>query len=195
MKEDHPLGPGPRAPDIKRLKRYSIELRARLAPNSDVENLTFHLVRHKDETDAIDKKGGWEVASTQAAEVLVDEFASAVGIADDRGTPTPLDFPIRKPCVVALRLMGDFWRFAETDAVKTKEDYKDGQKHRYYGLRSHGDHAVSFCTLEPIHKDPAKPKGEAHKINLYVEFIDDQRRVTLPVILDPDIENKGDDDP
>lgn len=77
-----------------------------------------------------------------------------------------------------------------------RERLKEWGDNRYYHLRGHAPsgspvRCVSFCARQPVRKINASGNVR-HGINLYVDFVQGQDPVLrLPVMIDPDIENKG----
>jgi hypothetical protein len=187
------LPTGTPEPDILHVKRLSIYARSSSDAVGDTNALTFHIA-HSAGDDPID---GYELKDGETAETIIKLF-----LATTRGPallPSPLDFPIGKKCYVVLKLVGDFWEFDLHDAVTTK------QKHggdRYYQLVPYPDAngrlaAVAFCAKTPF-KGSRDLNNHTdfilHGINLSVRFIsEDLKRgqLRLPVIIDPDIENRG----
>ena len=183
MKEDHELGKDPPDQGIRYLKRYTIYVKSdNLTP---AKKLRFEIIGYTKEDR--DESGGTPVSSVAKAYELIDVFLKDDRLQADLVRPdTPLDFAIQEPCIITLKLLGDFWEFSTANQVKTKDVHQDD---RYYYLRPHTRSgriaAVSFCAKDPL---PAGDNQE-HGINLYVDFLQDLLR--LPVVVDPDIENKG----
>jgi len=180
---DQPLPDGDPEPEITHLKRLSVYV------ESDGEvparKLRMHIVGYSDADR--DESGGKVIAPGQWPESDIDSE-----LTDSRFVPpTQLDFPIQRRCIIALRLVGKFWKFRSRDAIKTKARHADK---RYYSLRTYeidGQlRGVAFCAKKPYRRrhDGSYVK---HGINLYVDFVQDH--FELPVTIDPDIENKGRD--
>ena len=106
----------------------------------------------------------------------------------------PLDIMIKEECKVFIRLIGDFWRFAEDDQFTTKRNCGD----RYYQLQAYaredvdGDNdgvddikVISFNAEAP----PKPPVRMRHGFSLNVEFVDG--RGVIPITIDPTIKNEG----
>lgn len=194
MKEDHELPKGSVKNDIKYLKRYSIYAQA--TGTDPVSSLTFEIYGYT-KADR-DESGGTVVASAEKAYELIEEFLDDADM-EGRLTEqrTPLDFALQKECLIALRLIGKFWEFSPgPHYIKTKDPHGD---ERYYYLNPHtrGGRVtgVSFFAKEPLKKPTTNPHVR-HGINLYIEFQqtdpnNSSKTLRLPVIVDPDIENKG----
>jgi hypothetical protein len=122
-----------------------------------------------------------------------------------RGVRTPLDFCISDVSRVVLRLLGNFWRFSDEPAAVTTKSKLSG---KYFDLRRHKLDAnnqtsdadpdedcrcVSFFTMDPDDYRLRRRDG----LNLHVDFIglDQSGQIDLsrllPVLIDPDVENKG----
>lgn len=112
---------------------------------------------------------------------------------------TPLDFPVYGKTCIILRLVGNFWSYRYTDPATTKRNLGN----HYYNLRRHAFlngtiqdpqptsdfQCISFFSGEPC--DDAI--NVRHGINLHADLVmmvngNEER---LPIVLDPDIENKG----
>ncbi|HEV7660679.1 MAG TPA: nucleotide synthetase [Allosphingosinicella sp.] len=187
MSTENKLPDGDPEQDIKHLKRLSIYLESdSLIPARKLRiNILGYTAADRDES------GGTVVSPGKWPVTQIDEFLAAPSLGMDAVLPaSQLDFPIQAKCFVTLKLVGDFWQFSNIrDPITTKEKHAD---YRYYGLRTHriGGRmaAFSFCARKP---QPEQDNGSyiRHGINLYIDFLQDTFQ--LPVIVDPDIENKG----
>lgn len=104
--------------------------------------------------------------------------------------PTQLDFVVRKPCCVILKLIGSYWEYTPNSMyVSTKREYPDGKYRRAFPLLDNNGRiaAVGFFVEYVTNPDHART---CDGLNLYVDFLQRDRR--LPTIIDPDVENKGD---
>ena len=188
-------------PEIRRVKRFYIMLRGLSAPGPQdparppiITGLGFYLVPHPD-----DGPHGKKFDTLALAEAAMADFARPGGsqqgllpppLMDD---PTPLDFSISKRCIIGLRIVGNFWRFADTDAITTKNEILTEEAiERYYNLYRHNEQTVSFYASKPVKEEPGAD-NKKHPINIHVDFLNTLWGTVLPVILDPDIENKGDE--
>ncbi len=141
------------------------------------------------------RAGEWETF----AEKLMSGYHPAA-----RGA-TPLDFCVSDVSRIVLRLLGDFWKFSDAPAAVTTKLDQGGM---YFDLRRHMPDArghlvdagprdpcrcISFFTREPADYRDERRDG----MNFHVDFIELnlEGRVygsnLLPVIIDPDVENKG----
>lgn len=189
MANDYKLPDGAPETDIVRIKRLSIYMTTDGAtPTMD---LGFHIQGYTEADE--NEEGGKLIPAGSAPDRWIDEF-----LRDDTIrpaiSPTPLDFSLQEKCFVVLKLIGNFWEFSNRhDAVTTKNSHAD---RRYYNLRGHAlsngpVRCVSFCARQPVRKNSGG-NHVRHGINLYVDFVQGVNDILrLPVIIDPDIENKG----
>lgn len=182
-------------PDIKHLKLIAIHAEAVPIPNPSpgdpiVATLKFVPTYLNDGTNG----AGQQVDPTkveQEIENFVDSVPAAIG-----PTRGPLDFGIVHKCYIVIRLDGKFWEFVPEGAVTTKKEHANA---RYYNLRTHERAgrivAVSFCARTPLKLTNPAQTGVKHGFNLHIDFVerDASGQVTrrLPVIIDPDVENRG----
>ena len=181
--QDHDLGQAPHTGAyVKRLLIYMTAV-----GDSPVSELRFHIQGYE-EVDQGDNPG--KSVNGASIDELIREFVEDTSHFSPPAefVPTPLDFSIAKPCVVVLKLIGDFWEFSPTrPPVRTKDQHSD---ERYFGLKAHGSDrvkAISFAAKEPL--PPNNGKFQRHGLNFYVDFLQHGKR--LPVMIDPDVVNKG----
>ena len=188
---DHDLPRRAPANDIRHIKRYWIYVKAAHDGRDWANDLGFYITGHTPEDDD-DESGGTRIGSISEGAERIQEFLEADHPTYERiGSQTQLDFAIQKKCFIVLRLYGNFWEFQNRSggAIRTKDDHDD----RYYRLLRHeigGRGAcVSFCADTP----EDRRWNIRHGINLYVDFKQSRngQLLHLPVVIDPDIENKG----
>ena len=186
MASEYELPPNSPELDIVHIKRLSLYVTSDddMPASSLKFNILGYTVEDRDET------GGTIVPAGQFPQAEIDAFIDDPGLgAPSLVRTSPLDFAIQKKCFITLRLVGDFWRFsAVRPGVTTKSRHADS---RYYGLVPHSRNgvikAITFCAKTP--REASNGAYVRHGINFYVDFMQDG--MILPVIIDPDIENKG----
>ncbi|MCP4616639.1 MAG: hypothetical protein GY844_09385, partial [Bradyrhizobium sp.] len=184
-------------PDIAHIKKISIQLEAATRDNAGrplVQALQFVPQYHDDGEDGA---GAYVGANPEGIEAAISGFVELDPPATEP-VSGPLDFGLVHKCYVVIRLEGQFWEFARRNAVTTKQAHANA---RYYNLRTHirkGDDrisAISFCARTPLRLWDANGTGVKHGLNLHVDFVERARDGTvirrLPVIIDPDVENRG----
>ena len=184
--------------DIAHVKKISIQLEAITGKNGAiapvVQALQF-VPQYYD--DGEDGAGAHVGANPEAIQAAISGF---IGRNPPATEPVggPLDFGLVYKCYVVIRLEGQFWEFARENAVTTKQQHANA---RYYNLRTHSRDsdgrisAVSFCARTPLRLWDQGGTGVKHGFNLHVDFVERARDGSvirrLPVIIDPDVENRG----
>ncbi|MET3712252.1 hypothetical protein ABIC65_002964 [Sphingomonas trueperi] len=161
-----------------------------------MQDLQFHILGYEE----VDRIGnGKPVTPEEDFTQIVRDFVVAppnieLGVA---GTLTPapnqLDFVVREPCCVILKLIGDFWEYTPNSLyVSTKREFPDGKYRRAFPLLDNEGRiaAVGFFVEYVVNPQHART---CDGLNLYVDFV--QGNLRLPTIIDPGIENKGDGRP
>lgn len=182
-------------PDIKHIKQIAIHVEAVTVPDPSTGNPVAKTIKFVP-TYLNDGNGSGQQVDPakvdQEIENFIDRAPTAIG-----PTRGPLDFGIVHKCYIVIRLDGDFWEFSPEDAVTTKKEHANA---RYYNLRTHERLgrivAVSFCARDPLKLPSPGQTGVKHGFNLHLDFVErdpvtNQVTRRLPVIIDPDVENRG----
>ncbi|WP_139810116.1 nucleotide synthetase [Sphingomonas azotifigens] len=192
MNGQYPLSIYPPS-DIRLVKRYQIYVSSKGGyPATD---LKFHILGYED----VDRFGnGKEVTAADDFTKIVRDFVVAPpkidpGLANlTTPAPTPLDFVVRKPCCVILKLIGDFWEYTPNSLyVSTKHEYPDGKYRRAFPLLDDDGRITAVGFFVEYVTNPQHRKT-CDGLNLYVDFL--QGDLRMPTIIDPEVENKGNHD-
>ncbi len=177
---------------IRLVKRYQIYASSK--GGYPAEGLKFHILGYED----VDRYGnGKEVTVEDDFTRIVRDFVVAppniepVIDAAITPPPTPLDFVVREPCCVILKLIGDFWEYTPNSLyVSTKREYPDGKYRRAFPLLDDEGRISAVGFFVETVTNP-KHRKTCDGLNLYVDFI--QGDLRMPTIIDPDVENQGGD--
>ncbi|WP_010545046.1 nucleotide synthetase [Sphingomonas elodea] len=162
-----------------------------------MQSLQFHIIGYEE----VDRIGnGKPVTVDDDFTKIVRDFVMAPANVDGPAptpdnpkpgvVPTQLDFVVRQPCCVILKLIGDYWEYTPNSLyVSTKHEYPDGKYRRAFPvLDNKGRIAAVGFFVEYV--TPPQDRRTCDGLNLYVDFVHDTYR--LPLIIDPDVENRGD---
>lgn len=180
---------------INLVKRFQVYTSS--SGGSPVQDLQFHILGYEE----VDRIGnGKQVTAENDFTKIVRDFVLAPaniepqlptpGHATPGTVPTQLDFVVRQPCCVILKLIGDYWEYTPNSLyVSTKHEYVDGKYRRAFPLLDNNGRiaAVGFF-VEYV--TPPQDRKTCDGLNLYVDFVHENYR--LPLIIDPAVENRGD---
>jgi hypothetical protein len=193
MNGQYPLSIYPPS-SINLVKRFQIYTSG--AGGQTLEDLQFHIEGFEE----VDRVGNGEpVTAENDFTKIVRDFVvappniQAVVARATTPSPTQLDFVVREPCCVILKLIGNYWEYTPNSMyVSTKREYADGKYRRAFPLLDNNGRisAVGFFVDHVTNPEHART---CDGLNLYVDFLQGSRR--LPTIIDPDVENKGDGRP
>lgn len=179
---------------IRLVKRFQIFASSK--GGYPLSNLNFHVLGYED----VDRFGnGKEVSAEDDFTQIVRDFIVAPpniepGLAHQiTPAPTPLDFVVSEPCCVILKLIGDFWEYTPNSLyVSTKREYPDGKYRRAFPLLDDNGRITAVGFFVEYVTDPQHRKT-CDGLNLYVDFV--QGDLRMPTIIDPDVENQGNNIP
>lgn len=179
---------------IQLVKRFQIYTSS--TGGNPLQDLQFHIEGFEE----VDRVGnGQPVTSDDDFTKIVRDFVIAppnVQTAAARLTtpaPTQLDFIVREPCCVILKLIGDYWEYTPNSMyVSTKREYPDGKYRRAFPLLDNNGRMAAVGFFVEYVANPSHVRT-CDGLNLYVDFLQGERR--LPTIIDPDVENRGDGRP
>lgn len=178
---------------IRLVKRYQVF--ASSGGGYPLSNLKFHILGYED----VDRFGnGKPVTPEEDFTQIVRDFVVAPpniepGVAGlTASPPTPLDFVVREPCCVILKLIGDFWEYTPNSLyVSTKREYPDGKYRRPFPLLDDNGRITAVGFFVEYVANPQHRKT-CDGLNLYVDFLQGDMR--MPTMIDPEVENKGNHD-
>lgn len=191
MNGQYPLSIYPPS-SINLVKRFQIYTSS--TGGMPMQDLQFHILGYEE----VDRVGnGKPVTPEDDFTKIVRDFVLAppnieMGAAR-RSTPppTPLDFVVREPCCVILKLIGGFWEYTPNSLyVSTKREYPDGKYRRAFPLLDNNGRICAVGFFVEYVTNPRHGKS-SDGLNLYVDFV--QGNLRLPTIIDPEVENRGDD--
>lgn len=181
---------------INHIKKISIRVEANTTPNTPPGDPIAHTLKFVNTYYDDEDGGGQTVNNPDDIDDIINQFV-AEGVPLVSRFSGQLDFPLKYKCYVVIRLEGDFWEFIKDNPITTKKPHANA---RYYNLRVH-EHggrlsAVSFCARAPLKQPIGGGPGVKHGINLHIDFVErdpvtNQVTRRLPVIIDPDVENRG----
>lgn len=179
---------------IKRVKRFQIYTSG--TGGVPLEDLKFHILGYEE----VDRIGnGKLVTPEEDFTQIVRDFVVAPpniepGVARAlTPPPTQLDFIVREPCCVILKLIGDYWEYTPNSMyVSTKREYPDGKYRRAFPLLDNNGRIAAVGFFVEYVTNPEHMRT-CDALNLYVDFV--QGNLRLPTIIDPGVENKGDGRP
>jgi hypothetical protein len=189
--------PGPRAHD--HVLRYSIYLTLPAGSGTDpVTALDWHIVGFTQADRGLGR--GTPATDADTTEKLIAEFLASTEVArpDADGKPpaladTLLDFTTFGQQLVVFRLVGDLWQFA-APGITTKSPQKAsgyaglvGYRLTDCGVEEFAD--ASRCRAVSFEVSKAIAKGTT-AVNFHVDFVDAGSKRLLPVIIDPDGDNR-----
>jgi hypothetical protein len=186
MANEYALPHGEPDPDIRHIKRFAIFVES--DGGTPVSQLRFRISGFTAEDE--DDSGGTVIDASKSVSDYIDEFLAS----DELVRPlerTPLDFALQNKCHVVLKLMGDFWEFSRVRGpITMKEEHSDKRYYNPRAIEVDGQvRAVLFSTAQPLPAATGTMKNVRHGFNLHIDFVDGDLR--LPVLIDPDIENRG----
>jgi hypothetical protein len=194
MNGQYPLSVYPPS-NIQLVKRFQIYTSS--GGGSPVQDLQFHILGYEE----VDRVGnGKQVTAEDDFTKIVRDFVLAPaniepqpptpGHATPGTVPSQLDFVVRQPCCVILKLIGDYWEYTPNSLyVSTKHEYPDGKYRRAFPLLDNNGR-ISAVGFFVEYVTPPQDRKTCDGLNLYVDFVHENYR--LPLIIDPAVENRGD---
>ncbi|SFJ77866.1 hypothetical protein SAMN03159338_2293 [Sphingomonas sp. NFR04] len=175
---------------INLVKRYQIYTSS--TGGVPLTDLQFHIEGFEE----VDRVGdGKPVTADDDFTKIVRDFVIAppniqAGARATTPPPTQLDFVVRQPCCVILKLIGNYWEYTPNSMyVSTKREYPDGKYRRAFPLLDNNGRMAAVGFFVEYVTNPEHGQT-CDGLNLYVDFLQGSRR--LPTIIDPSVENKGD---